>query len=177
MKISISCTLCVFAFVASWLGAIASRSPVAIELISTASFVAIISTLGLAIFDSNDDRRPFWTGFFICGIGFMFATFFTSMQESNNAITAFICNLGDQQPQFNSATPQLLAASPTFVNPAGPATSLTPSFYPGVPKSYAYRQSISQAVPVLSAIVAALAGGVATIILSKRKLPPGGDAG
>ena len=170
MKVSIRCVLCVVAFVATWLGALASGSPVAVELISTASFVAIISTLGFAIFDSNNDRRPFWTGFFICGIGFMFAAFFTSMQESTDAMTAFLCNLSGAQFEPDFSVPQPFPATPGLVN--GNKINLTPSYNLGVLGPFAYRQSVSQAVPVMSAVVAALAGGIATRILSKGKSSP-----
>ena len=170
MKISISSVLCVVAFVASWLGALASRSPVAVELISTASFVAIISALGFAIFDSNNDRRPFWTGFFICGIGFIFAAFFTPMQESNEAMSAFLCNLGGVQPEADV----VFAAPPTR---GTNIITIAPSFYPSVSDSFAHCQSVSQAVPVVLALVSALAGGIATTILSKGKSPQVGDVG
>ena len=142
----------------------------AVELISTASLVAIISALGFAIFDSNKDRRPFWTGFFICGIGFIFATFSTSMQASNEAMSAFLCNLGGVQPEADV----VFAPAPNSGNPNNITLAMTQSIYPGVVDSFAYRQSVSQAVPVLSAFVSALAGGIATTILSQRQIAPSG---
>ena len=98
------------------------------------------------------------------------------MQESNDAMTAFLCNLSGAQSEPAFAASQPIAAPPSLVN-AKLLRTVTPSFYPGVSESFAYRQSVSRAVPVMSAVVAALAGGMTTMILSKGKSSPMGDVG
>jgi hypothetical protein len=69
MTFSIRTILIVMALVALWLGALVSKSSLAIELVSNFTALLILLTLPLAIWDPRPGMRPFWTGFFVLAVG------------------------------------------------------------------------------------------------------------
>jgi hypothetical protein len=63
-------TLIIFITVGGlWLAALLSRSQIFLAITSQVSMLFIALSLGLAIFDAGQARRPFWAGFFIVALG------------------------------------------------------------------------------------------------------------
>jgi hypothetical protein len=69
MTFSIRTCLFVMAVMAVWLGALVSKSPLMVELVTSFSVLLIVVTLPFAIWDRQPEQRAYWTGFFVLGFG------------------------------------------------------------------------------------------------------------
>jgi len=119
MNFSIRTGLVIVSIVAVMLGAVVSKSPLMLELVSNLVRLGICLTLALAIWDSVPARRAFWTGFFVLSFGnLILASYFGAYQQSSDELASLIMG----QPQAGSVFPYNPYASPwapssSFGNP------------------------------------------------------------
>ncbi|WP_425617802.1 hypothetical protein NA78x_001491 [Anatilimnocola sp. NA78] len=125
MNFSIRTGLVVVSIFAVLLGAVVSKSPLVLELVSNLVRLGICLTLALAIWDSVPARRAFWTGFFVLSFGnLLLASYFGGYQYSSNQLADLMMGA----PQQGTLVPY--GPSPMFNPPS------TPMYLPAVNESF-----------------------------------------
>ena len=154
MRFSIRALLATFLIAAIWLGALLSRSAIAIELASLFSIGAIFLSLPLAIFDTVQTQRAFCAGFFAVGFGtFLVFNVGSWMDETSDAISLAISNLPrfEQLPERNT----VIQAGYVDAN-LQPLTAQNMASIGYVP----FQTDVRNALPFLASFVLDVFGGI-----------------
>lgn len=107
MTFSIRTFLIVIAVLSVWLGALVSKSPLLVELATSATVLLILLSLALAIWEPRPLQRAFWTGFFALAFGnLIYNGFFNPYQQMSNQVAqAIMGKAPSYQTPYGYSTP------------------------------------------------------------------------
>jgi hypothetical protein len=173
MTFSLRSILLVIAIVGIWLGAILSKSPLAVELATVGTNLFLLVSVALAIWHPQMEQRKFWTGFCLAGLGnFVLAHHFSAYRTSSYVIAAAV--LGDPNG-WQSYPPQsamtVWAPSTTFVSPPNaPINSYVQTYDPYAAVFYTQSyQAVGAGVVSIFSLLAACIGGWLTLWIAREK--------
>jgi hypothetical protein len=125
MTFSIRTCLIVMAVMAVWLGALVSKSPLMVELVTSFSVLLIVLTLAFAIWDQRPEQRAYWTGFFVLGFGnLILSSYWGGYQRTGVEVAQLV--VGAPPTQTTGPYP---TAYPGTYYPA-PVTTVVPAISP-----------------------------------------------
>jgi hypothetical protein len=174
MNFSLRTALLVTAIVATLLGAVVSKSPLFLELVSTAICLGIALTLPLAIWDPQAPRRAFWTGFFTLGFASLLMNYyFNGYQQSSSQLaslmvgqpTGVVTSGGPYNPQTMTFFQSGGYGNPGPTSPTYFITS--PNAMPTIGSSKYYEQlnALRTGLPSMFSLLAAAIGGWITLLV------------
>ena len=176
MKFSMRTLLFFFAFFSVWLGAIATRSAVALELATLATILTLFLSLPLTFFDPVQRRRSFWAGFCTLGLG-CFLTFYVvgdPIEKTNQYITNMVMKVPGIENIPENTTNDVAPVS--YVTTAGGTTKMNRTMMPQQTRITIY-DSINRAVPFLFLLSFALIGGVIVYFVANNPANGQNNAG
>ena len=179
MTFSIRTFLIAVAIVAIWLGALVSKTPLVIEIVTNATGLMILLILAFAIWERRPEQRAFWTGFFVLAFGnLVLAYCLTTYQRTGVQVAQLI--VGQPAPQVAGNTPYGLQWMPATtsgpVNVAFPPTnyagSVTYTLSGAVgptPDYFQQVEAIRSAVPMMASLLVGVIGGWLTLWIYRRR--------
>jgi hypothetical protein len=173
MNFSLRTALLVTAIVALLLGAVVSKSPLFLELVSTAICLGIALTLPLAIWDHLPARRAFWTGFFTLGFAsLLMSYYFHGYQQSSSQLATLMVGKPAGVTPGAPYNPQAMSffQSGGYANPGPSSTTYvitSPNAMPTIGSSTYYEQlnALRAALPSMFSLLAAAVGGWITLLV------------
>jgi hypothetical protein len=169
MNFSLRTALLVTAIVALLLGAVVSKSPLFLELVSTAICLGIALTLPLAIWDHLPARRAFWTGFFALGLASLLMNFyFAAYEQSSSALANVVMEFSSGYMPPEPEGPRMMTfyqrSQGGLVYPRFPITS-RPVPPNSTPDNYEQFLALCITFPRMFSLLAAAIGGWITLLV------------
>jgi hypothetical protein len=170
MNFSLKTSLGIFTLIGLWLGAILSANTILLEGMIGLSALIVFVALPLSIWDTNQQRRPFWAGFFAVGFGNMIlianSVNYSAVSQGVAASVGAGPTVAVGQMWSPVAPPvqtsPSLTLSPQAIPSAQPLAPIYASYATPYVNSSSVYDSIQVAVPSAITLMMALVGGIIT---------------